>query len=133
MVRDYSYFFRMNILRRTEMTQGTVYSTEHGRMCPACGKPVSECGCRPEKVVPKGDGNVRVGLEIKGRKGKGVTVITGLPLDEAALKQLGKQLKMRCGAGGTVKDGVIEIQGDHRDVVIEELVKGGWKAKKTGG
>ena len=114
------------------MGYGTVYSTEHGRMCPACSKPVSECLCRQKKPVPRGDGIVRVGRETKGRKGKGVTVITGVLLDELALKELGKQLKAKCGAGGTVKEGVIEIQGDHRDVLVEELRKRGWTVKRVG-
>jgi len=115
------------------MGHGTVYSTEHGRMCPACGKPIAECVCRQKKAVPEGDGIVRVGRETKGRKGKGVTVITGVPLDEMELKELGKQLKAKCGAGGTVRDGVIEIQGDHRDVLLEELRKRGWPVKRAGG
>jgi translation initiation factor 1 len=102
-------------------------------MCPACAKPISDCACRRKKAAPEGDGIVRVGRETKGRKGKGVTVIAGAPLDETGLKELGKQLKARCGAGGTVKDGVIEIQGDHRDMLIEELRKRGWTIKRTGG
>jgi translation initiation factor 1 len=115
------------------MGHGTVYSTEHGRMCPACGKPVADCVCRQKKDVPEGDGIVRVGRETKGRKGKGMTVITGVPLDEMGIKEVGKQLKTKCGAGGTVKDGVIEIQGDHRDLVLEELRKRGWIVKRVGG
>jgi translation initiation factor 1 len=75
---------------------------------------------------------VRIGRETKGRKGRGVTVVTGVPLDETGLKDLGKQLKAQCGAGGTVKDGVIEIQGDHRDVLLEELRKRGWAVKSAG-
>ena len=112
---------------------GIVYSTEHGKMCPACGKPAAKCVCRRKKEAPKSDGIVRVGRETKGRKGKGVTVITGAPLDEAGLKELGKQLKAKCGAGGTAKDGVIEIQGDHRDLLLEELRKRGWTVKRAGG
>jgi translation initiation factor 1 len=76
---------------------------------------------------------VRVGRQTKGRKGKGVTVITGLPLAAAELQQLGKELKQRCGAGGTTRDGVIEIQGDHRDLLVEELQKRGYAAKRSGG
>jgi translation initiation factor 1 len=76
---------------------------------------------------------VRVGRETKGRKGKGVTVITGLPLGSAELKELAKGLKSRCGSGGTVKDGVIEIQGDHRDLLVEELGRRGWTARRSGG
>ncbi|MEM5790269.1 MAG: translation initiation factor Sui1 [Syntrophobacteraceae bacterium] len=113
--------------------RGIVYSTEHGRICPDCGKPVGECACRRVKTAPAGDGVVRIRRETKGRKGKGVTVITGVPLDESALKEFGKQLKAKCGAGGTVKDGVIEIQGDHRQLLMEELKKRGWVVKLSGG
>jgi translation initiation factor 1 len=79
------------------------------------------------------DGIVRVGRETKGRRGKGVSVITGVPLGESDLKDLAKQLKRLCGSGGTVKDGVIEIQGDHRDRLVEELTKRGWTVKRSGG
>jgi translation initiation factor 1 len=73
-----------------------------------------------------------VGRETKGRKGTGVTVITGLPLNATALAALGSELKKRCGSGGTVREGVIEIQGDHRDTLVAELVRRGWAAKKSG-
>ncbi len=113
---------------------GIVYSTEHGRMCPTCGKPVGECVCRQEKqAAPVGDGIVRVGRETKGRKGKGVTVITGLPLDEQGLQKLATDLKQRCGAGGTVKGNTIEIQGDHRDRLVAELTQRGYVVKRSGG
>jgi translation initiation factor 1 len=113
---------------------GIVYSTEHGRICPACGKPVGECVCRDEKkAIPAGDGIVRVSRETKGRKGKGVTVITGVGLDEQGLRSLAADLKRRCGAGGTVKGDTIEIQGDHRDLLLEELSKRGYTVKRAGG
>ncbi len=113
---------------------GIVYSTAHGRMCPNCGKPLPECICRnkPSASV-KGDGIVRVARETKGRKGAGVTVISGIPLDGEELKALAKELKTLCGSGGTVKGGVIEIQGDHRDRLLEALAKRGWKVKRSGG
>ncbi len=111
------------------MGNGLVYSTEHGRMCPVCSEPVAKCQCYQNKEIPQSDGIVRVGRETKGRKGKGVTVITGVPVDETSLKELAKQLKAKCGAGGTVRDGMIEIQGDHRDLMLEELRKRGWKVK----
>lgn len=107
-----------------------VYSTEHGRVCPACSKPQAGCVCSKKKPVVAGDGIVRIGLETKGRKGKGVTIIYGLPLDPSGLQVLGKELKKRCGSGGTVKEGSIEIQGDHRDKLIEELQKRGWRVKR---
>lgn len=116
------------------MDSDVVYSTEHGRMCPACGRANAECVCEEKKKEkPQGDGRVRVSRETKGRKGKGVSLIAGLPLDEHELKALAKELKQRCGTGGTVKKGVIEIQGDHRDTLVEELVKRGYAAKKSGG
>ena len=118
---------------RRHRNGGTVYSTGHGRICPGCGKPVAQCDCRQKKAAPGGDGVVRVGRETKGRKGKGVTVITGLPLDHDGLQGLAKQLKQRCGAGGTVKGVAIEIQGDHRDRLVEELTRLGYTVKRSGG
>ena len=76
---------------------------------------------------------MRVGRETKGRAGKGVTIVTGLPLPIAEIELLAGKLKKRCGSGGTVRGGNIEIQGEHRDVVVAELVKMGWPAKKSGG
>ena len=111
---------------------GLVYSTESGRMCPGCRQPVAQCTCG-QKPVPQGDGTVRVSRETQGRGGKAVTVVKGLLLDAAALAVLGKQLKAACGTGGTVKDGVIEIQGDHVELLLAELIKQGFKAKKSGG
>jgi translation initiation factor 1 len=84
------------------------------------------------KTTVLGDGNVRVGRATAGRKGNGVTTITGLPLPEAELLELARKLKARCGCGGTVKDGVIEIQGEHRDLLVAELIKSGYKAKRSG-
>jgi len=102
-------------------------------MCPGCGKPVAECVCRKESVIPQGDGIVRVSRETKGRKGKGVTLVTGVLLDEVDLQKLAAELKRRCGAGGTVKGAVIEIQGDHRDLLAAELAKRGYSVKRAGG
>jgi translation initiation factor 1 len=112
---------------------GIVYSTEHGRMCPQCGKPAAECVCRKGAAIPHGDGIVRVSRETKGRKGKTMTLVTGVPLDEPGLQKLATELKRRCGAGGTVKEGVIEIQGDHRDLVSAELTRRGYTVKLAGG
>jgi translation initiation factor 1 len=122
-------------MKKSNFTSGgTVYSTEHGRMCPDCGRPVAECLCRQQKTaLPKGDGVARVSLETKGRKGKGVTLITGLPMAEEGLSALAKRLKQHCGSGGTVKDGVIEIQGDHRQTVAEALETEGYRVKRVGG
>ena len=110
-----------------------VYSSEHGRMCPRCEKPVATCICGKKKVSPKSDGIVRLMRETKGRKGKGVSLVTGLPLNNDDLQTLAKHLKQKCGSGGTVKNGVIEIQGDHRDILIAELTKKGYTVKKSGG
>jgi translation initiation factor 1 len=112
---------------------GIVYSTDHGRMCPACGKPVGECVCRRETTAAAGDGIVRLSRQTKGRKGKGVTLITGVGLEEQGLHRLAADLKRRCGAGGTVKGDTIEIQGDHRDLLLEELTKRGYTVKRAGG
>ena len=109
---------------------GLVYSTETGRMCPECRQPVAGCTCKA-KAVPKGDGVVRVSRQTKGRGGKCVTIVKGLPLDAIALAALGKQLRTACGSGGTVKDGVIEIQGDHCELVIAALAKHGHQAKRA--
>ncbi|MGJ7536653.1 MULTISPECIES: translation initiation factor Sui1 [unclassified Variovorax] len=121
--------------QRNQSGSALVYSTEAGgRMCPDCGEPVAQCRCKELKArVPATDGIVRVSHETKGRKGKGVTVVKGVALDAAALTALGKQLKTACGSGGTVKDGVIEIQGDHRETVIAALVKQGHTVKRAGG
>lgn len=86
-----------------------------------------------QKQSPPRAAPVRVGRETKGRAGKGVTVITGLPLAPAQLEALAGELKRRCGSGGTVRNGVIEIQGDHRDVLVRELATRGYDAKRSGG
>lgn len=112
---------------------GLVYSTESGRMCPTCRQPVAQCTCRLNEAVPTGDGIVRVSRETKGRGGKAVTLVKGVLVDEAALAHLGKQLKAACGSGGTVKDGVIEVQGDHVERVMAALQKLGHQVKRSGG
>ena len=112
---------------------GMVYSTDLGRTCPDCRQSLTACRCRSHATTILGDGRVRVGRETKGRGGKGVTVVTGLPLTHDQLTELATRLKKRCGTGGTVKDGVIEIQGDHRDLILSELTALGYQAKRTGG
>lgn len=113
---------------------GLVYSTETGRMCPDCRKPVSECTCKVQaQLAPVGNGAVRVSRESKGRGGKSVTLVRGVALDPIALAALGKQLRTACGSGGTVKDGVIEVQGDHCDKIVEWLNAQGHRAKRAGG
>ncbi len=110
-----------------------VYSSELGRICPECGKPKPACVCGKKTVSGKGDGIVRVQRESKGRGGKTVTVISGVPLPDGALKDLAGELKRRCGTGGTVKEGNIEIQGDHRDLLVAELENRGYRVKRAGG
>ncbi|MEM7409078.1 MAG: translation initiation factor Sui1 [Myxococcota bacterium] len=111
----------------------TVYSTGSGRMCPHCGRSSKGCVCRKNPRAPQGDGVVRVRREVKGRRGKPVTTISGVPLPSEDLRDLAGELKRRCGSGGSVKDGVIEIQGDHRDAVIPELEAKGFTVKRAGG
>lgn len=122
-----------------------VYSSEHGRVCPECGRSESRCRCRGKgararikareeaAAAQKSDGIVRVAQSTKGRKGKTVSTVTGVPLDDDALRQLAGELKRRCGTGGALKDGVIEIQGDHRDTLITELEGRGFTVKRSGG
>ena len=120
--------------RKHRSDRGLVYSTDMGRVCPECRRPSEQCRCE-QKAASKivGDGTVRVGRQTKGRKGKGVTVVTGLPLGQAELEKLARELKKKCGSGGTARDGVIEIQGEHRDALVEELVRRGYSAKRSGG
>ena len=114
-----------------------VYSTETGKICPSCQKPVSECTCKKKKPRSqsniKYDGIIRIQREVKGRKGKTVTTVSAFQLADDELKNLAAQLKRLCGTGGSVKDGVIIIQGDHRDTLVNELKKRGFKAKIAGG
>lgn len=113
---------------------GLVYSTETGRMCPACRQALAQCACKAQaRAAPAGDGVVRVSLQTKGRGGKSVTLVKGLALDALALAVLGKQLRTACGSGGTVKDGVIEVQGEHCELVMETLKKHGHSPKRAGG
>jgi len=112
-----------------------VYSTASGRACPECGRPIDACQCQKKRkqTTARSDGIVRIRQEKKGRRGKTVTTISGIPLDAELLKQLASQLKRKCGTGGSVKDGVIEIQGDHRAGLKAELEKLGYTVKLAGG
>ncbi|MEO8155935.1 MAG: translation initiation factor Sui1 [Rhizobacter sp.] len=119
---------------RKASSGGLVYSTDSGRMCPTCRQPVADCVCKQQaSPAATGDGKLRVSRETKGRGGKAVTLVRGVPLDATALATLGKQLRTLCGSGGTVKDGVIELQGDHAERVIAALQAQGWTVVRTGG
>lgn len=120
-----------------------VYSTETGRVCPRCGQAAQKCQCKTKKHQCKkrntgsvqktpDDGVLRIRREIKGRKGKGVTTISGFDLGEFKLKEIAARLKRLCGSGGSVKDGVIIIQGDHRNAIQAELSRQGHKVKIAG-
>lgn len=102
-------------------------------LCPKCRQLKKTCTCTSEPPASGKSEVVRVGRETKGRGGKGVTVISDLPLDEKSLAELATRLKTRLGTGGTVKDGRIEIQGDHRDRIVLELEGMGYRAKRAGG
>lgn len=102
-------------------------------MCPECNKPITNCTCNTKKKISPTDGIVRISCSTKGRKGKGMTIITGIPLEHTKLASLAKQLKQKCSAGGTIKDGIIEIQGDHRDFLLAKLKKLGYTVKRSGG
>lgn len=115
-------------LRKDKHT-GIVYSTEHSKKPLHCSRSIKKY----QNHIIKSDGIIRIGRETKGRKGKGVTIITGIPLKHDLLLKLSQQLKQKCGAGGTVKNNIIEIQGDHRNILSEELKSQGYKVKKCGG
>jgi translation initiation factor 1 len=120
---------------RKPTTGGLVYSSEAGRMCPGCRRALPQCCCAANRAAAlrQTEGSVRVSRESKGRGGKTVTLVRGLPLAVSELSALAKRLKTVCGCGGTVKDGVIEVQGDHCERVLECLRKEGFTAKRAGG
>jgi translation initiation factor 1 len=131
-------------MARSETGDRLVYSSEHGRVCPECGRSETRCKCRGKgararikaretaDAVKASDGIVRVGRSTKGRRGKIVSTVTGVPVDADELLALAAELKRRCGTGGALKDGVIEIQGDHRNALVEELERRGFKVKRAG-
>jgi len=112
---------------------GLVYSTGSGRMCPGCRQPVAICQCAASSSPRISDGIVRVSRETQGRKGKGVTVIRGLPMEPAVVDKIARELKAACGSGGAVKEGAVEIQGDHRDRIVLLLQAAGLTVKRAGG
>ncbi|MCB8890727.1 translation initiation factor Sui1 [Vreelandella malpeensis] len=115
---------------------GLVYSTDQGKICPECREPIDQCRCEDDSEQARLaalDGIVRIRRETSGRKGKGVTTLSGIALPVKELTALAKELKKRCGTGGAVKDAVIEIQGDHRDTLKAALEAMGYKVKLAGG
>ena len=111
--------------------QRTVYSTDLGQLCPDCRQPVKSCQCQP--LQPDGDGIVRLQRQTKGRNGKPVTLITGVPLSAPELKKLAGELKKKCGVGGSVEGASILIQGDKRPLLKELLEQRGFAVKLAGG
>ena len=111
----------------------TVYSTERGRVCSKCNRPADSCICAKKKNTFKSDGVVRIKREVKGRGGKTVTTVSGISLNPGDLKELAGELKKKCGSGGTVKEGIIIIQGDRREVIFQMLEKKGFLVKLAGG
>ncbi|MFA6130065.1 MAG: hypothetical protein WC731_03685 [Candidatus Omnitrophota bacterium] len=114
-------------MKSIDLNSNLIYSTSQGAICPGCAQVIGSCICREMKKasVPKTDGAARLRYE-KGSKGKGMTIITGLALSEAALLDLAKKLKQRFGTGGSVKDYAIELQGDFRKQADQELRKLGF-------
>ncbi|CAA0118255.1 putative protein YciH [Halioglobus japonicus] len=119
--------------KRKNTDSRLVYSTDGGRLCPQCQRPTVGCVCGKDRPASNGDGIVRLHRETKGRGGKAVTLVKGVPLAGDALKTLAKQLKKKCGVGGSLKDDIIEIQGDQRDILKPELEKLGYQVKIAGG
>ena len=119
-----------------DQLSGLVYSTEKGQLCSGCGESIDACACseiEDQQRLDNLDGIVRIRRETSGRKGKGVTTISGVPLPEPELKALSKKLKKVCGTGGSLKNGIIEIQGDRRDKLKLALEKDGFQVKLAGG
>ena len=122
-------------MKRKNDDSALVYTTGEGTICAECGKSETKCICRAiaKAKVAKTDGTVRIAREKKGRGGKTVTVVSGVPLPAGELDKLARSLRKKCGCGGTVKDGMIELQGDRRDMLVEELTRAGYRVKKSGG
>lgn len=115
-----------------------VYSTDQGRLCPKCEHPLAQCRCKAisaesEQSHRAGDGIVRIKRETKGRKGKGVSIVSGIPLGDEALKKLAKELKQKLSIGGALKDGQLEFQGDQRQALKKLLEERGYTVKLAGG
>ena len=114
-----------------------VYSTDRGNLCHSCGLPLSTYGCKPGRCKQAKtivtDGIVRLQRQTKGRNGKPVVLITGIPLGSPELKTLASKLKAKCGVGGSIDESTIIIQGDKREILKRELELLGYKVKLSGG
>lgn len=125
--------------KRIDLAGDLIFDPDAGLVCPDCERPRDACACAEraraaaDAAVAPSDGVVRVSRQTHGRKGKVVTLVSGLPLNAKQLAALAKQLKAQCASGGTVVDGVIQIQGDHRDTLVAALAKLGHEAKRVGG
>lgn len=119
--------------RQNRNNSRLVYSTEAGRLCPQCQRPVADCVCGRDRPAAVGDGIVRLQRVTRGRGGKTVTVVSGLPLAGPELKALARTLKQKCGVGGALKGDTIEIQGDQRELLKGELEQHGYQIKFSGG
>jgi translation initiation factor 1 len=131
-------------MARGEGGDRLVYSSEQGRVCTECGRSESRCVCRGKSArarikareeaaaAKSSDGIVRVGRSTKGRRGKVVSTVTGVPIEANELRDLAAELKRLCGTGGALKEGIIEIQGDHRDTLVGALEERGFKVKRVG-
>jgi translation initiation factor 1 len=114
---------------------GVVYSTGIGAICPGCRRPRAQCACKSAagKALRSDAGIVRVSRQTQGRAGKGVTLISGLGLGPEELAARATELKRRCASGGTIRGDSIEIQGEHRDTLVAELIRRGFAARRAGG
>jgi translation initiation factor 1 len=125
--------YKLDSMMKRKNKSRMVYSTETGQICPTCGNSIKNCGCGKQNNLVSTDGIVRVRREVKGRRGKTVTVINGVSGDINLLQGLAKEIKQKCGTGGTVKDGEIIIQGDHREMIVSYLQQKGYAVKLSGG
>lgn len=113
-----------------------VYSTDQGRLCPNCQQPLDNCQCAAnteQQRLANSDGVVRIRRETKGRKGKGVTIVSGIPLSADQLKKLAKELKQKLSTGGAIKNGELEFQGDVRQALKPLLENKAFTVKISGG